>query len=216
MGFEDFLIPKRDLPLTGLAPHSYLPKLISKRCYIMNWAGRNEADIQAAQPQAGEQARVPLTHEDGRGSQDPEPTSQSWARAARGADRREVAVEGPGPSERLPREARIRLGSEIQGLLQRGKRKRTKNLDVFFDAAPALRSRMGIIVPKHGHRIVERNLVKRRLREICRRNILPGLEASGRSADLLIRARRAAYEADFSTLEQEVRDAVEGLCSEDS
>jgi len=116
--------------------------------------------------------------------------------------------------ERLPRGARIRLGSEIRELLERGKRKRTKNLDVFFAASPASRSRLGLIVPKHGHKIVERNLLKRRLREIGRRRLLPDLDATGVKADVLLRARRPAYGADFAKLEAEVRDAVEDLCSQ--
>ena len=45
------------LTVSGAA--SYLFKLVSKRSTTMNRAGRNEADIQAAQPQAGQQARVP-------------------------------------------------------------------------------------------------------------------------------------------------------------
>lgn len=122
-----------------------------------------------------------------------------------------------GRVEGLPREARIRLGSEIRELLERGKRKRTRNVDVFFAASPASRSRLGLIVPKHGHRIVDRNLVKRRLREIGRRMVLPGLDGVGVHADVILRARRAAYEADFAVLEKEVKEAVEeaveDLCS---
>jgi len=122
-----------------------------------------------------------------------------------------------GRVEGLPREARIRLGSEIRELLERGKRKRTRNVDVFFAASPASRSRLGLIVPKHGQRIVDRNLVKRRLREIGRRMVLPGLDGEGVQADVILRARRAAYEADFAVLEKEVKEAmeeaVEDLCS---
>lgn len=89
-------------------------------------------------------------------------------------------------------------------------------MDVFFATSPASRSRLGLIVPKHGHRIVDRNKLKRRLREIGRRQILPELDASGVGRDVLIRARRAAYGADFDGLLREVKEAVEGLCSEDS
>ena len=87
-------------------------------------------------------------------------------------------------------------------------------MDVFFAASPALRSRLGLIVPKHGHNIVHRNRLKRRLREIGRRQILPDLDASGTGGDVLIRARRSAYGVDFEGLAREVREAVEGLCSE--
>jgi ribonuclease P protein component len=70
-----------------------------------------------------------------------------------------------------------------------------------------------LIVPKLGRRIVDRNLLKRRLREIARRPLLPGLDAAGRHVDVLIRARGRAYGADFETLAREAGSAVEGLCS---
>jgi ribonuclease P protein component len=68
-------------------------------------------------------------------------------------------------------------------------------------------------VPKHGHKIVERNLVKRRLREIGRRWALPALTEGSRPADLLVRAKKGAYEVEFSVLEAEVMTAVEAWCS---
>ena len=89
-------------------------------------------------------------------------------------------------------------------------------MDVFFAASPASRSRLGLIIPKHGHKIVQRNLLKRRLREIGRRRVLPGLDERGIWADVLIRARRPAYDVDFEGLAFEVKQAVEGLCSENS
>jgi ribonuclease P protein component len=100
--------------------------------------------------------------------------------------------------------------------LKRGRRKRTSNVDVFCGASPASHSRLGLIVPKHGRRIVDRNVLKRRLREIGRRQILVDLNAAGLSVDVLVRARRSAYEVDFEGLSREVRDAVEALCSQDS
>lgn len=182
----------------------------------MTWAGSNEADIQAAQSQEEEQARVPRPHEDEGRAQDAQPSSEARTLAARRQDRREV--EGPATSrgERLPREARIRLGSEIRELLERGKRKRTANVDVFFSVSPVSHSRLGLVVPKHGRSIVQRNRLKRRLREIGRRRILPALDGRGKSCDVLIRARYRAYDADFRGLSEEVWDAVEELCSEES
>lgn len=179
----------------------------------MNRAGRNEADIQAAQPQAGEQARVPGPDEDGGWAQDAQPASEARPDSAGRQDRRQVGTADAIRAEALPRGARIRLGSEIRELLERGKRKRTRHLDVFFSASPASHSRLGLIVPKHGHKIVERNLVKRRLREIGRRWALPALTEGSRPADLLVRAKKGAYEVEFSVLEAEVMTAVEAWCS---
>lgn len=89
-------------------------------------------------------------------------------------------------------------------------------MDVFFSASPVSCSRLGLVVPKHGRSIVQRNRLKRRLREIGRRRILPALDGSGLNRDVLIRARYQAYDADFERLSEEVREAVEELCSEES
>lgn len=90
-------------------------------------------------------------------------------------------------------------------------------MDVFLAPSPVSHARLGLIVPKHGRRIVERNLLKRRLREIGRRSVLPELERRGRSVDVLVRARREAYRAGFETLAEEVRQAVEeALWSDES
>lgn len=84
-------------------------------------------------------------------------------------------------------------------------------MDVFFAPSPASFSRLGLIVPKHGRRIVDRNVLKRRLREIGRRRVLPQLVERGAAVDILIRARVKAYDTDFEELASEVLGAVEVL-----
>jgi ribonuclease P protein component len=56
--------------------------------------------------------------------------------------------------------------------------------------------RVGFVVPKHGKSSVERNLLKRRLRELTRTVILPGLPA----IDMVIHARPSAYRLRFEEL----------------
>lgn len=68
-------------------------------------------------------------------------------------------------------------------------------------------------MPKHKQKIVRRNLVKRRLREIGRREVLPRLERAGRGLDLLVRARPEAYAASFEELRDELAAVAEELCS---
>jgi len=60
--------------------------------------------------------------------------------------------------------------------------------------------RVGIVVPKHRRRIVDRNRVKRRLREIVRTTLLPTLP----SVDVLIRAKPEAYGSTFQQLASDV------------
>jgi ribonuclease P protein component len=70
-----------------------------------------------------------------------------------------------------------------------------------------------VVVPKHKHTIVERNLVRRRIREIGRSVLLPALRNSGAALDVLVRARPEAYGAPFSQLRDELATLVEELCS---
>lgn len=87
-------------------------------------------------------------------------------------------------------------------------------MDVFLARSPASFCRFGLIVPKHGLRIVDRNRLKRRIREIGRRRLLPALAGRGMPVDVLVRARREAYRASFDELARDVVDAVEGLWSD--
>lgn len=67
--------------------------------------------------------------------------------------------------------------------------------------------RMGLVVPKFQSSAVARNRLRRRLREIWRREIQPRQPAW----DLIIKARREAYAASFERLRSELlawREAV--------
>ena len=73
---------------------------------------------------------------------------------------------------------------------------------------------MGWVVPKLGHRIVDRNLLKRRVREIGRRKVLRRLREDGAGLDVLVRVRRPAYRATYVELEVELLRALEAACSD--
>lgn len=180
----------------------------------MHWVALNEADLQSSQSQASEQARVPCSDEDPRGSRGTEPAAAAGSRQSRGDGGRQVVLSTPGAGEAYPPAVRVRHTNEIRALLERGKRKRTSSVDVFLAPSPASFCRFGLIVPKHGRRIVDRNLLKRRLREIARRHLLPGLAGRGPTVDVLVRARREAYRKSFDDLVKEVGEAVEALWSE--
>lgn len=91
----------------------------------------------------------------------------------------------------------------------KGKRIRTPDLEVRFLASLVRSARVGIIVPRHSHTAVDRNRVKRRLREIVRVDILPSLE--GLSVDVVVRAFPAAYQASFSRLREQCTHVREQL-----
>lgn len=122
--------------------------------------------------------------------------------------------EAPDPGTfALPREARITASTEIRELFRRGKRRKTRHLDAFVSPSPAAFPRIGVVVPKHKRRIVERNRVKRRLREISRTVVLPRLRNSGAALDVLLRARPEAYAAPFAELRADLEALAEELCS---
>lgn len=60
--------------------------------------------------------------------------------------------------------------------------------------------RVGFIVPRYKHSAVDRNRLKRRLREIVRRDILPELGPR----DVVVRALPAAYNLSFQDLQREL------------
>ena len=66
---------------------------------------------------------------------------------------------------------------------------------------------MGLIVPRFQETAVARNRLRRRLREVWRREVLPAQPAW----DVVIRARRESYAAPYATLRSELlawRDTV--------
>lgn len=67
--------------------------------------------------------------------------------------------------------------------------------------------RAGIVVPRYKHTAVERNTLKRRLREIVRLCVLP----LGIPMDLVIWAQRAAYDTPFERLQQEIAELLPRL-----
>jgi ribonuclease P protein component len=66
---------------------------------------------------------------------------------------------------------------------------------------------VGFIVPKFGHSAVQRNELKRRLKEMIRTRFLGTLP----SADLVIRARPEAYAMKLSTLTDELQQLVQAV-----
>lgn len=63
------------------------------------------------------------------------------------------------------------------------------------------------MVPKYGYTAVRRNKLKRRLRELARQTLLP----RAISCDLLLRARREAYDASFDRLREDIADVAARL-----
>ena len=86
----------------------------------------------------------------------------------------------------------------------------TPTLDVRF-ASTSSGARVGLIVPKHKHTAVDRNRLRRRLRELIRLELLP-IVAQG---DALIRAKSEAYDLSFAGLRREIGSIGTWLASFD-
>lgn len=80
-------------------------------------------------------------------------------------------------------------------------------LEIRTVASPFSHPRAGLIVPKYSRTSVARNRLKRRLREITRTELLPYLPA----VDLVVRARREAYDASFAELHDQLVNSRERL-----
>ena len=87
-----------------------------------------------------------------------------------------------------------------------GKRLRTANLDLRVVSTTDTVSRIGFVVPKHGHSSVDRNRLKRRMRELARLRILDVVRAnaSGPAANVVMRAQPGAYRLDYDQLRSEI------------
>jgi len=116
------------------------------------------------------------------------------------ADRQDRVQTSRRLTEGLPRSLRITRAAELRAVMTQGKRRRTDHLDLFTRPSPVGFSRLAVIVPRHAHTAVRRNRLRRRLREIGRRQVLPGLATP---TDVTVRARPEAYGASFETLRAE-------------
>ena len=125
------------------------------------------------------------------------------------APHRPLAIEASEPitGERFPRRLRLTRGADLTSCWAAGRRRRTPHLDLAWRPNLAGHARTGIIVPRHQSSAVARNRLRRRLREILRRDVLSRLPP----IDLVIRAKRAAYTAPFAVLRAELADVVSGL-----
>lgn len=124
-----------------------------------------------------------------------------------------MGANNPDGRKRLPRTRRLTRGPDILAVLRRGKKSGTAHLDVYHSFSPVSRLRVGWIVPKLGHNSVQRNLVKRRIREILRQDVCPLLVQEAVAADVLVRARKNTYGAAYADLRAELVTWAENLCS---
>ncbi|MGB7213095.1 MAG: ribonuclease P protein component [Gemmatimonadales bacterium] len=111
-------------------------------------------------------------------------------------------------TERLPRADRLARASELRRCLSDGRRRRAAHLEMFWLDNTSGHPRMGMIVPRFQFSAVARNRLRRRIREVWRREIRP----TQPGCDLVVRARREGYAASFTTIRAELHGWLEAVC----
>lgn len=100
----------------------------------------------------------------------------------------------------MPRAVRLTRGPDIARVRTRGAKLRGDLLELRISRTADEGARIGIIVPRHKRTAVERNKVKRRLREMLRHIRV----ATPLQGEAIVVAGPRAYGASFETLRDEL------------
>jgi ribonuclease P protein component len=115
--------------------------------------------------------------------------------------------------KRVAREAWLRKHADYQRVYREGKRQSLPLMTYFFalrtspEADSQLNSRIGLTAGRVLGNAVERNRIKRRMREAVRRHRME-LTAS---VDVILHPRRTVLEAEFAQIEREVLRALRAV-----
>jgi ribonuclease P protein component len=117
-----------------------------------------------------------------------------------------------GPSQRLSRQTRLRKHADFENVYRSGRRLFFAHMTVIFlrrDSVPPGPARIGFAITRMMGKAVDRNRVRRRLREAARLN----LSAVGNAVDVVIHPKKSAQTMNFAELSQEVARAFERIRS---
>lgn len=107
----------------------------------------------------------------------------------------------------FPRGRRVRRDAEIRAIVASGRRLEGATLRVHVRLEPgAGPARATVVVPRFGRTAVERNRLRRRLREIVRLHLLDAPELAGGA--VVVKARAGAYARRYAELRSELLGLV--------
>jgi len=117
------------------------------------------------------------------------------------------------PTGKFPKTAHLLRHADFQRVYKQGRRQFSGNMTVFYLRAAdtgeaANRARVGFTVPRALGGSVDRNRIRRRMREAVRHN-LALLSDVAAAVDIVFNPKRAAIDAPLETLSQEVARAFE-------
>lgn len=106
----------------------------------------------------------------------------------------------------LPRRNRLRAEADIQHVFRKGRRRHGALMTVHIQ--PATENRSTVIVGKKiSKKAVVRNRLKRRIRDVIRRN------QPARAVDMIVVPKPAAQDASITEIEQEFQEILQQLLS---
>jgi ribonuclease P protein component len=117
-------------------------------------------------------------------------------------------VEDPQPtrrSDRFPKDRRVRRRPEFTQVFDTGIRVKGRYLTVLMAPNAAKRPRLGLVASRKLGDAVRRNRAKRLIREVFRQT--PPL-AGRQGIDVVVIPRRELFDADYPSLESELRGAM--------
>ncbi len=113
----------------------------------------------------------------------------------------------PSPEQTLPRHQRITRRRDFVRAYEEGRKIHARYSVVFVIANTSGRPRLGVTATRRLGNAVTRNLMKRRVREIFRRNrVSLGLDRRG--CDLVVNLKHHAPDVDFQELELDLSRAL--------
>ncbi len=136
------------------------------------------------------------------------------ADAPNGSAAQPAANAGGSIPRGFPRSGRLRKHSDFERVYKQGRRHFSPHMTVFFlrraaGAVPEKGSRVGFTVGRVLGGAVERNRMKRRLREAVRlrRSVLEGAGA----VDVVINPKKSVLKLEFAVVLEEVRRALDAI-----
>jgi ribonuclease P protein component len=140
------------------------------------------------------------------------------ADAPNGRVEQPAAKAGTGVPRGFPRAGRLRKHSDFERVYKQGRRHFSPHMTVFFlrraaGALPDQGSRVGFTVGRVLGGAVERNRIKRRLREavrLRRSSLELGLEGAGR-VDVVINPKKSVLKLEFAAVLEEVGRALDAI-----